>query len=122
MSRLLRWSIVIAAVVLLAGASASLLGCGSSDPYSGTWKATPGAHNGFTSTPGGGSLTLIIKKANPGWWSVALQPTPGVSPNYAAEIDGELQSDNGVSTFKRSGDRLVFTLDRGAQPITLTRQ
>ena len=67
-------------------------------------------------------MTLIIKKANPGWWSVALQPTPGVSPNYAAEIDGELQSDNGVSTFKRSGDRLVFTLDRGAQPITLTRQ
>lgn len=103
----------VAVVVLLLGLVGVVSACGRGDPYSGTWKAVPSAHVG--------ALTLVIRKANPGWWSI-LDPAASERPGYVAEIDGELQSGNSQQTFTRSGDKLEVTMDPGAPPIAFTKQ
>jgi hypothetical protein len=96
------------AVVLIA---ATLIACGSDDPYSGTW----------TGDKGKGSFTITIQKANDGWWM--LDMTPEGIQTYGAEIDGELQTMNGGTSYKRSGDNLEFTIhSEKGEPAILTRQ
>jgi hypothetical protein len=80
-------------------------------PYSGTW----------TGDKGEGAFTVKIQKANDGWWK--LDVTPEDIQTYGAEIDGELQTMNGGSSFKRSGDSLEFTVaSEKSGPAILTRQ
>ncbi|HSQ22333.1 MAG TPA: hypothetical protein VLQ52_06040 [Coriobacteriia bacterium] len=100
------WPIFLVGLVAVLFA-ATVLACGG-DPYTGTWSG--GADTG----------TFKIQKANAGWWSIEMvdAPTP---LSYAAEIEGELQTANGVSAFKRSGDKLLFTV-LDAPPVELTRQ
>jgi hypothetical protein len=90
-----------------------LVACGGGDPYSGTWKAPK--------TSMSDPLTLVVKRANPGWWSFTLLKS-GPPADYAAEISGELQTANGGTTIKRSGDHLELTMAPGDPPIVFTRQ
>jgi hypothetical protein len=104
------WTIGLAAVAAILIA-ATLTACGSDDPYSGTW----------TGDKGEGTFTVKIQKANDGWWK--LDVTPEDIQTYGAEIDGELQTMNGGSSFKRSGDNLEFTIaSEKSGPAILTRQ
>lgn len=104
--RLIEWFVVLLVVVALALVATA---CGSGDPYSGTWTA-----------PGQG--TFVIAKANDGWWSIDNGSKGESHVTYAAEINGELQTANGRSTFKRVGDALEFKVLPDSPAIELTRQ
>jgi hypothetical protein len=110
--RSIRWSVAL--VVVMVGLVAILSSCGNSDPYSGTWKAAPTSHNG--------AFTFVIHKANPPWWSISMGTKDFPARFYAADINGELQTGNAAMTLKRSGDKLEWTSDPGAQPTVFTRQ
>jgi hypothetical protein len=103
----------IALAVLLLLLAGAVSACGSSDPYSGTWKAVPTSHNG--------ALTFVIHKANPGWWSIRNGDVPG-GASYGVDMNGMLQTGNGSMTFKPSGDKLGATLAPGTPTIELTKQ
>ncbi len=105
------WVLGLAAVTVILIA-ATLIACGTDDPYSGTW----------TGDTGGGPFTVKIQKANEGWWKIDIAPE-GIQ-TYGAEIDGGLQTMNGGVTYKRSGDNLEETAAAhpGAEPTILTRQ
>jgi hypothetical protein len=83
-------------------------GCSSDDPYSGTWSAPDDRG------------TFVIAKASDGWWSIDIGP--GGKTIYGADIDGELQTANGRSSFKPDGDALLFRNLPDAEPLELTRQ
>ncbi len=57
------WTIGLTAVVAVLIA-ATLIGCGSEDPYSGTWVGDKGE----------GTFTVTIQKANEGWWKIDVAP------------------------------------------------
>ena len=79
--------------------------------FSGTW----------TGDKGRGTFTIKIQKANDGWWK--LDMAPGGIQTYGAEINGELQTMNGGTSYKRSGDTLEFTIpSEKGEPAVLTRQ
>jgi len=105
------WKIGLAAVAVTLIA-ATLIACGTDDPYSGTW----------TGDKGNGPFTVKIQKANEGWWKIDIAPE-GIQ-TYGAEIDGVLQTMNGGVTYKRSGDTLEETAAAhpGAEPTVLTSQ
>ena len=105
------WTIGMAAVAVTLIA-ATLIACGTDDPYSGTW----------TGDTGNGPFTVKIQKANEGWWKIDIAPE-GIQ-TYGAEIDGGLQTMNGGVTYKRSGDTLEETAAAhpGAEPTVLTSQ
>jgi len=104
------WNLGLTAIAVILIA-ATLIACGTDDPYSGTW----------TGDKGRGTFTIKIQKANDGWWK--LDMTPEGIQTYGAEIDGELQTMNGGSSFKRSGDDLEFTIaSEKTEPAILTRE
>ena len=105
------WTMGLAAVIVTLIA-ATLIACGTDDPYSGTW----------TGDTGNGPFTVKIQKANEGWWKIDIAPE-GIQ-TYGAEIDGGLQTMNGGVTYKRSGDTLEETAAAhpGAEPTVLTSQ
>jgi hypothetical protein len=105
-SRRIAWSVVVIALVVLA---VTLAACGSNDPFSGTWTDSA-------------STKLVIAKANEGWWSIDNVTLGGHHLSYGADIDGELQTANGRSAFKPSGDKLEWRLVPGGTPVELTRQ
>jgi hypothetical protein len=92
------------AVVALLVLIASLAACGG-DPYAGTWTSSSG-------------VKLVIAKANDGWWSIDTGTKFMPQVIYVAEINGELQTENGRNTFKRSGDKLEVTLAPGVPAAT----
>jgi hypothetical protein len=105
-----RWAIGLTAVAVILMA-ATLIACGTDDPYTGSW----------TGDKGEGTFTVTIQKANEGWWKIDVAPE-GIQ-TYGAEINGELQTMNGGSSFKRSGDHLEFTIaSEKTDPAVLVRQ
>jgi hypothetical protein len=99
--------VLVLAVLVLAAP-----GCGSGgDPYTGTWSA-----------PGNGG-TFVIAKANDGWYSIDNGPDPD-TPHifYAAELNGELETTNARSTFKRVGDTLQLRMLPDSPVVELTKQ
>ena len=104
------WAIGLTAVTVFLIA-ATLIGCGTDDPYTGAW----------VGDKGNGTYTVKIQKANEGWWKIDVAPE-GVQ-TYGAEINGELQTMNGTVTFKKSGDNLEFTITaEKTGPVVLTKQ
>jgi hypothetical protein len=104
------WTMGLAAVAAILIAT-TLIACGTDDPYSGTW----------TGDKGQGTFTVKIQKANEGWWKIDVAPE-GIQ-TYGAVINGELQTMNGGSSFKKSGDNLEFTIaSEKTKPAILTRQ
>jgi hypothetical protein len=88
----------------------SACGCGSSDPYTGTWR-----------DPGDSTTTWVIAEANDGWWSINNGPAGTPHITYAAEVNGELQTTNGRNTFTPDGDKLHVSLAGGATTFDLIR-
>ena len=99
--------IMLVAIVAALGAVA----CGSSDPYTGTWR-----------DPGDSTTTWVIAKAHDGWWSINNGPTGTPHITYAADVDGELQTTNARDTFSPDGDQLHVSLAGGATKFDLVRQ
>ena len=111
--------LVIAAAVLLAAASASLIACGSgADPYTGTWLGPTLAPS---PEPNTSRVQLTIRPASAGWWSITMGSNG--TPSYAAKVGDELQLPNGTETFRVDGDKLTTTLSGLAgHPVIFTRQ